>query len=179
MSNIEFIYEGQNLIIQCNENDKLEKIIQNFCTKVQKSKEKLNLLYNGRIVSNYNLTLMELANSVDKKRKSMSIIATDNCNNNDTLTQIEKSQLKEKLNKANKTISEQKSEIQDLKYQITLVKSESVNQINNLMNNIEKKDEQIKNLKGKIKNLFCPNCKKQLNPVNNSLLNKITKFQKI
>ena len=121
---------------------------------------------------------MELANSVDKKRKLMSMLVTDSDNNNDTLTLIEKQHLKEKLNKANKTISEQKTEIQDLKYQITLVKRESVNQINNLMNTIEKKDEQIKNLKEQIKNLFCPTCKKQLNPVNNTLLDKNTKVKK-
>ena len=35
MANVEFNYQGQIILIQCNENDKLKKIIQNFCIKVQ------------------------------------------------------------------------------------------------------------------------------------------------
>lgn len=58
-----------------------------------------------------------------------------------------------------------------------MVKSDSINQINNLMNTIEKKDEQIKQLKEQIENIFCPNCKKKLNPQNNSLLDKNIKFK--
>ena len=41
MANVEFNYQGQIILIQCNENDKLKKIIQNFCIKVQKSSENL------------------------------------------------------------------------------------------------------------------------------------------
>ena len=37
MANVEFSYQGQIILIQCNENDKLKKIIQNFCIKIQKS----------------------------------------------------------------------------------------------------------------------------------------------
>ena len=68
------------------------------------------------------------------------------------------------MRKANKTISTQKSEIQDLKYQITMNKNESIKQINNLMNIIEKKDEQINQLKEKLKNIYCPKCKEKFYP---------------
>ena len=53
--------------------------------------------------------------------------------------------------KANKTADEQKFEIQELKDKITMAKSESMNQIQNLMDTIEKKDKQIKELKEQIK----------------------------
>ena len=50
-------------------------------------------------------------------------------------------------------MAEKDAEIEDLKYKITMIKSESVNQVNNLMNTIEKKDEQIKSLKKKLDSL--------------------------
>lgn len=108
MAKVEYIYDGHNLTIQCRENDKLEKIIQSFCAKIQKSKDQLHFIYSGQIISNYNLTFIELANSIDKTRKTMSIIVTDSSNNNDALTLEENRELKEKLNIANKTILEQK-----------------------------------------------------------------------
>ena len=137
MANIEFSYNGQDINIQCNENDKLEKIIQYFCTKSQKPKGQLHFLYGGQIITNYNLTFNELANSFDKTRKKLSILVIDNYFNNASLNQNENKELKEKLDKANKTILEQKREIQDLKYQMNLYENENINQINDLMNSIE------------------------------------------
>ena len=107
----------------------------------------------------------------------MSIIVIYISGNNDSLTQKEIIELKEKLNKANKAIVDQKAEIQDLKYQITMVKSDSINQINNLMNTIEKKDEQINQLKEQIKNIFCPKCKEKVVPQNNFLSDKSIKIK--
>ena len=178
MANVEFIYDGKNITIQCNTNDKLEKIIRNFCNEVQKSKEELYFLYSGQIISNYNLTFFELANHVDKTRKIMSIIVIDNFDNNTSLIHNENGELKEKLKEANKTISEQRKEIQDLKHQITLVKNESSNQINNLLDANKKKDEEINQLKEQIKNISCPKCKEKLNPQNNFLSNKNIKNKK-
>ena len=177
MANVEFTYEGQYINIQCNENDKLEKIIQNFCIQIQKSKEQLHFLYSGQIISNYNLTFIELANQFDKARKILSIIVINSYYNNKSLIQKETIELKEKLDKADKTISTQKSEIQELKYQITMNKSESIKQINNLMNIIEKKDEQIYQLKEKLKNIYCPKCKEKLEVQNNFLSNESIKIK--
>ena len=172
MANIEFSYNGQDINIQCNENDKLEKIIQNFCSKSQKPKGQLHFLYGGQIITNYNLTFNELANSFDKTRKKLSILVIDNYFNNASLNQNENRELKEKLDKANKTILEQKREIQDLKYQMNLFENENINQINDLMNTIEMKDELIKQLKDQIQNMVCPKCKEKLNHQNNSSLDK-------
>ena len=178
MTNVEFNYQGHIIFIQCNENDKLEKIIQNFCIKVQKSKEQLYFLYGGQIISNYSLNFIELASQIDKSRKIMSILVIDNYDNNESSIQNWNIKLKEKLDKANKTISEQKAEIQDLKYQITMNKSESISQINNLMNTIEKKDEQINKLKEQIKNIYCPKCKEKINLNNNILFKNDKKIKK-
>ena len=71
----------------------------------------------------------------------------------------ENKELKEKLIKMNKTIKELKEVIQELKYQIIMAKSESMNQIQNLMDTIEKKDEQIRKLKGQSKGVNTSNTK--------------------
>ena len=177
MANVEFNYQGQIILIQCNENDKLKKITQNFCIKVQKSKEQLCFLYSGQIIFNYDLTFNELASQIDKSRKMMSVLAIHNYFNNESSHQNSYLEFKEKLDKADKTISEQKAQIQDLKYQITIVKSESMNKINNLMNIIEKKNEQLNQLKEQIKNIFCPKCKEKINLNNDFLLNKKIKIK--
>ena len=150
MAKVEFLYAVQNIDIYCKENDKLETIIQKFCQKVQKKKDNFLFLYDGRVVET-NLTFINLANSIDKTRKIISIIVDENDADNNALLIKENKELKEKLNKANKTIEEQKIEINELKYKITMVKSEGMNQINSLMETIEKKDKQIKELKEQLK----------------------------
>ena len=96
MANVEFNYNGQIVNIQCNENDKLENIMQKFCSKVQKSKQQLHFLYSGQIISNYNITFIGLANAFDKARKTLSIIVIDSYYNNDTSIIKEIKELKEK-----------------------------------------------------------------------------------
>ena len=151
MAKVEFLYDGQKIDIYCNENDKLDKIILKFSQKVQKNKDDLCFLYGGQVV-NTNSTFISLANNFDKKRKIISIIATDNYAGKDSNLIMENKVLKEKLTNAIKKKEEKKTEIQELKYKLAMTKSESVNQINNLMNTIEKKDEEIKQLNMKLKN---------------------------
>ena len=151
MAKVEFLYDGQKIDIYCNENDKFNNIIIKFSQKVQKNKDDLCFLYGGQVV-NVNTTFNGLANSIDKKRKIISIIATNNYAGNNSNLILENKQLKEKLTKAYKTKDELKAEIQELKYKISMAKSESMNQINNLMNTIEQKDEEIKQLNMKLKN---------------------------
>ena len=151
MDKVEFLYDGQKIDIYCNENDKLDKIILKFSQKVQKNKDDLCFLYGGQVV-NTNSTFISLANNLDKKRKIISIIATDNYAGKDSNLIMENKVLKEKLTNAIKKKEEKKTEIQELKYKLAMTKSESVNQINNLMNTIEKKDEEIKQLNMKLKN---------------------------
>ena len=151
MAKVEFMYEGQKIDVYCNENDKFSKVIQKFCSKAKKNMNDLCFLYNGKIVDT-NLTFFNLANSFDKERKIISLIVTDQYAKNDSKLIKENKELKEKLLECYKKIEEQKQEIEDLKYKMTITKSEGMNQINNLMNIIENKDKQIKELKAKSKN---------------------------
>ena len=152
MAKVEFNFEGEKIDVQCNEKDKMDKILRKFCVKAQKNIEDLCFLYGGKLVNN-NLDFISIANSIDKQRKIISIVVTDNSKDNNSELIKENKELKEKLIKANKALAEKDAEIEDLKYKITMIKSESVNQVNNLMNTIEKKDEQIKNLKKKLDSL--------------------------
>ena len=152
MAKVEFLYDGQKIDIYCNENDKLDKIILKFSQKVQKNKDDLCFLYGGQVV-NTNSTFISLANNFDKKRKIISIIATDNYAGNNSMFVKENKQLKEKLKQVNKEIQEQNAEIQELKNKIDKVKKDGMNQINSLLETIEKKDNQIKKLKIQIKNM--------------------------
>ena len=151
MAKVEFMYEGQKIDVYCNEKDKFSKVIQKFCSKAQKNMNDLCFLYNGKIVDT-NLTFFNLANSFDKERKIISLIVTDQYAKNDSKLIKENKELKEKLLEAYKKIEEQKQEIEDLKYKMTITKSEGMNQINNLMNIIENKDKQIMELKANSKN---------------------------
>ena len=83
MASVEFIDNGNKTTIQCNENDKLEDIIQRYCLKAKKDIEKMIFLYSGNII-NKKKTFKELANSDDKQRKIITIVidnkSTDNQN---------------------------------------------------------------------------------------------------
>ena len=155
MAKVEFLYDGQKIDIYCNENDKFSNIIIKFSQKVQKNKDDLCFLYGGQVV-NVNTTFNGLANSIDKKRKIISIIATDNYAGNNSTFVKENKQLKEKLEIVNKEINEQKAEIQNLKNKMAKVKEEGMTQINSLLDTIEKKDAQIKKLKIQLKNMKEP-----------------------
>ena len=148
MAKVEFMYEGQKIDVYCNEKDKFSKVIQKFCSKAQKNMNDLCFLYNGKIVD-INLTFFSLANSFDKERKIISLLVTDQYAKNDSKLIKENKELKEKLLEAYKKIEEQKQEIEDLKYKMTITKSEGMNQINKLMSIIENKDKQIMELKAK------------------------------
>jgi len=153
MAKVEFLYNGNIIDILCNENDKLEKIIRKFEIKTEKNPNDLCFLYGGQIIDK-NLTFIGLANSFDRQRKIISVIVTDNYyKGNNTIILKEVKELKEKLNEANKTIEELKKENQDLKYEITKIKSEGMTQVNSLMEIIEKKDKEIKQLKDKPNNI--------------------------
>ena len=78
MSQVEFIYNSNKTKIQCNENEKMEDIIQKFLMKVKKKKEDIYYTYNGNIGIKEELKFEEAANKEDKLRKKMSIIAYDN-----------------------------------------------------------------------------------------------------
>ena len=76
MAEIQFNYEGKNIIIQCNENEKIEEIITRFLTKIDNIENKnLIYLYNGTKI-NKELKQIEQANEIDKNSMKMDIIVT-------------------------------------------------------------------------------------------------------
>ena len=63
MASVEFSYNNNQTIIQCDESTKMEDIFKKFETKIGKNIEKLNFLYNGNILSiqnNKSLTFSQI-----------------------------------------------------------------------------------------------------------------------
>ena len=81
MANVEFYYEGKNIIIQCNKYDRMEKIIQQFITKVDGKQNSLAFLYNGNTITDMNLTFDQLSNLDDKYRNKMNVIVSNSLTN--------------------------------------------------------------------------------------------------
>ena len=79
MAEVIFNYEGINTTIQYNINDKMMEIITKFLSKIDKKKDndELYYLYNGTCI-NKDLSFNELSNDLDKTRKKMNIIVTNN-----------------------------------------------------------------------------------------------------
>ena len=82
MSKVEFNYNGAKTIIQCQSNEKMKNICQNFANKIQINKNEIYFLYDGKAGNQFNeeLTFEEMINSEDKKRNKMSIIVFKNEN---------------------------------------------------------------------------------------------------
>ena len=76
MSIAQFIYKGRSIIIQCNENDKLEEIINRFYLKFKEKVENVYFVYSSNIVDT-NLTFINLANFEDKKKNKITILVYD------------------------------------------------------------------------------------------------------
>ena len=76
MAEINFIYEGNDIIIQCGENEVIKDIIERFLAKIGLSKNNnLVYLYNGALL-NEKLTFKEQLNKFDDKR--MNVIVNKN-----------------------------------------------------------------------------------------------------
>ena len=51
MSEIIFLYEGQNIIIQCKKNEKMKDIFNKFLIKTQINSNSVYFLYKGNIIN--------------------------------------------------------------------------------------------------------------------------------
>ena len=74
---IEFAYDGANTVIQCSKNDKLKTIYQRFKSKVHAERKNLIYMYNGKTMENDELTFNDVANSQDKSRNKMNVVAIE------------------------------------------------------------------------------------------------------
>ena len=68
-----FIYDGNNIIIQCSKDEKMKDICQKYSDKIKKNISSLFFLYGGTLV-NYEVSFYEQANLIDKTSNEMRIL---------------------------------------------------------------------------------------------------------
>ena len=73
---IEFNYQGQITIIQCNTQDNLNNIFHNFINKSNIDINLIYFLYSGNIIEG-NSIIDQIINSTDKERKKMNILVNN------------------------------------------------------------------------------------------------------
>ena len=112
MASVEFQYNGTMTVIQCQENQKMKEICNNFLIKSKIKENEVYYFYDGKAGVQFNkeLTFIEMANSVDKNRKKMSILVYD-INNTDE----DKSKIKSKNIICPKCYTDIKMNIQNYK----------------------------------------------------------------
>jgi len=76
MFEVTFLYNGENIIIQCNLNDKMKDILKRFEIKLEKDINSLYFLYEGKKLEE-ELTLEENINKDDMKLNKINIIVND------------------------------------------------------------------------------------------------------
>ena len=77
MSQITFLFRGEEVPIQCTQKEKLVTVIQRFCEKAQVNRNNVIFLFNGAILDEY-ITEDKIPTNEQNKK----IITIDN-NNND------------------------------------------------------------------------------------------------
>ena len=89
-----FIYQGSNIEIQCNEDEKMKNIINKLSNKIQNNINNIYLIYNGNII-NEELTIKEIINEEDKKRDIINILISENEDENDNIKNEDMNEIKE------------------------------------------------------------------------------------
>jgi len=76
MPEVEFIYNGSKIIIQCKKNEKMKNIWESFINRINENKDNIYFSYDGKTGNtfNENLTFENMINSEDKKRNKMNIL---------------------------------------------------------------------------------------------------------
>ena len=128
MAQVEFQYNGNMTIIQCQEDQRMEDICNAFINKVNIKECKIYYFYDGKGGSqfNKNLTFNEMANSFDKTRKIMSVLVIDNENINDNKIKIKSKNII--CPKCNENIK-----ISIKNYKINLFECKNNHKINNIL----------------------------------------------
>ena len=74
---VKFIYNGKNLIVQCNRYDIIGQIFHKFSIKSGKDINYLSFIYNGEAITDRNLSIDQIANFIDKNQNRMNILVYD------------------------------------------------------------------------------------------------------
>ena len=141
MASVEFQYNGIMTVIQCQENQKMKEICNNFIIKSKIKENEIYYFYDGKAGAQFNqeLTFIQMANSLDKTRKKMSILVYDIANNDEN-----KSKIKSKNIICPKCNEDIKMNIKN--YKINLIGCKNNHRINNILFN-EFENTQILDLK--------------------------------
>ena len=91
MSQAIFNFNGTETTIQCTKDQKMKDICQKFSIKAQINFDNLFFIYGGNIISNFELTFEQQANSIDLKNNKIKVLVYE-CNNCDEnkLNEMEK-----------------------------------------------------------------------------------------
>ena len=159
MTTIEFNFEGNPLIIQCTPEEKISNIIERLATKLDKKKEDLFFIYNGKMIED-NLTFIEQANENDKKRNKMSILVNKK---NESIEEDDES-----LKKSEYIICplcRERARINIDNYKLEFYDCKNGHKVNNILINDFEQSQNINEAK-----IICQNCNK---------INKSTSYNKI
>ena len=164
MCQVEFKYKGLSSIIQCNENEKMKNICQQFCLKAQVDKHTIFFSYGGKAGSGFNeeLTFNEIVNSIDKNENKMTILVYNINKEKD---------LHESFIKSNEIICPKCAEICKIKfnnYKISLYDCKNGHEFNNLSF-----DEYLKSQYKDLSKIICEKCNE--NNMYNSFNNEFFK----
>ena len=149
MNQVEFKYNGLSSIIQCNENEKIKNICQQFCNKSKIDKNNIFFSYDGKAGKEFNeeLSYNEMINSIDRNKNKMIILVYD----------INKEENKSII-KSNEIICPKCGEICKIKfnnYKISLYECKNKHEINNISF-----DEYEKSQNKDISKIICGKCNK-------------------
>ena len=126
MAEIDFNFKNSRTRIQCEINDTLKEISKKFAAKLEVDVNSLFFIYDGKKI-NEDLTFYNLANTLDKERKKISILVFEDDNTIDD---------KKNIIKIKQVVCPECKENTRLKfedYKITLFKCKNNHIINNIL----------------------------------------------
>ena len=73
MALVEFVYNGNKTLVQCEIDEAMKDIIKRFLSKTEIKYENVDFFYDGKMLLEENLSFNKIANELDKNRKQMNI----------------------------------------------------------------------------------------------------------
>ena len=160
MSKAIFLFNGQELVIQCTKEDKMKDICNRFAIKIDININSLIFIYGGNKI-NYELTFKQQANSMDNDINQMKILVFQSENNELKCKKCGEKIHLDILDNIIKYNNEQKDTLIEMKNQI-----DNIIQLNNISDIIRK----IKLIKIVLDNLISENAK-SLKDIQNAINN--------
>ena len=185
MSQILFIYNGKEIVEKCQKEEKLSEIIQRFIISTQANNVNLVFVYNGKVISDKELSFYEIANYFDKKNNSITMLVYDKENDNKNEFPIIENNIQnensinifEKLEKLQEQINrlENKENVLNEKQKNILIE-EIEQKLNN--NKTKEKEEKNKELEIKINENY-RKLEEKINECNNNIIKLENEVNKI